>query len=138
MSSIGQIQQGQAAKTAAEYNAQVGEIQAADAYERGEFQKQLLAQDYLRAKGEGRAQIGSSGVRLDTGSSLDWERDLSETFVADRATIDENVSREVYGIRSQQRLDRLQGESAQTASMFGAGASLLSGAGTAAGYWYNR
>jgi len=125
------LQQGQAAKSAAEHNIALGEIAAADATDRAEADKQLLAHQFLGEKGAGRTQFAGSNIRLDSGSALDWENDLSEKFISDKAQIDLGASKEIFGIRSQQELDARQGESAVAASRLKAGASLLSGAASA-------
>jgi len=128
MSAMGQMQQGQAAADAADYNVKMGEIAAADAYERAETDKQLLAHDFLKTKATGQTQTAGGNIRIGTGSSLDWENDLIDTYISDKAGVDLNTSREVSGIRNQQTLDAVQGKSARNASRIGAAGSLLAGA----------
>lgn len=132
----GQMQQGQAAKSAADYNVALGELQARQTMEASAEEEQQLAQQFLRERGAGRSQIGASGVRLDSGSSLDWENDLIETFVSDRSSLKEGTAIQVANIRNQQRLDKAQGASAYRAGQIGAAGSLLSGAGQVANIWY--
>lgn len=136
MSAMGQMQQGQAAQKAAEYNVALGEIAAQDALERADIEKQLLGQQFLKEKATGRAQAGSSGIRIGTGSTLDWENDLTETYISDKATLDLNAAKEISGIRNQQTLDTAQGQSAARAGQIGAAGSLLSGAGKAGSMMY--
>ena len=136
MSAMGKAQEGQAAADAAEYNIALGEIQASDAMSQAEDEKQQLAHQFLKEKGAGQVETAGSNIRLGTGSSLDWENDLIETYISDKAGIDENTGRAIYGIRNQQKLDAMQGESAKKAGQIGAGGSLLAGAGQAAGQWY--
>lgn len=128
ISAYGQYQQGQAANAAAQYNVAVGEIAAQDALERADVEKQLLAHEFLKDKAKGRVSFGASGVRLGSGSTLDWENDLTETYISDKAQLDYNAAKEVAGIRNQQTLDTMQGKSAATAGKIGAAGSLLSGA----------
>lgn len=128
LSAMGQLQEGQAKNAAAEHNIAMGDIAAADALERADVDKQLLAHQFLKDRATGRNQVGSSGVRLDSGSTLDWENDLTETYISDKAGIDLNTSKETFGIRNQQSLDKSQGEGAVNAGRIGAAGSLLSGA----------
>jgi hypothetical protein len=136
MQAYGSYQQGQAAKDAADYNVALGDIQAKDVAKQAETEKDHLARAFAQERGAGIASTGASGVRIGTGSSLDWENDLISTFIEDRAAIDENTARTVYGIRNQQTLDASQGSSAATAGKIGAGSSLLAGAGKASAQWY--
>lgn len=136
MQAYGQYQQGQAAAAAARENIAAGELEARDVYARAENEKQLLAFQMQRELGTGRAQAGASGTRIGTGSNLDWENDLLENYISDKAQIDENAAKAVYGVQRGMRLEAMQGNSAVRAGNLGAGASLLSGAGKAAGQWY--
>jgi hypothetical protein len=136
ISGVGMLQQGQAANEAAQYNVALGEIAVQDALERADIEKQLLGQQFLKEKATGRAQTGSSGIRIGTGSTLDWENDLTETYISDKATIDLNAAKEISGIRNQQTLDTAQGQSAARAGQIGAAGSLLSGAGKAGSMMY--
>ncbi len=140
MSAMSAMQQGQAAGAAAEENIATGEIQARDVYARVEDDKQQLAHSMLRDKATGQTQTAGGNLRVSQGSSLDWENDLLETYVSDKAAIDENASREVYGIQRGMRLEKMAGDSAKRAGAMNAGASLLSGAGAAGSQWqtYNK
>jgi hypothetical protein len=138
MTAIGQYQQGQSAAAAAEYNAQMGELQARDLEAQARDEKEQLGLLYARERASGRADTAASGVRVGTGSSLDWENDLLENYILDRAQIDMNTARGVSGIRNQGVLDRAQGRASKRAGAMGAGGSLLSGAGTVSNMWYER
>jgi hypothetical protein len=131
-----QVQAGNAANDAAQYNVAMGDLAAADAAATAEDEKQLLAHKFLQEKATGRAEIGASGVKIGTGSGLDWENTLIETFISDKAAIDEGTARTVSGISNQQELEAAQGRGAQRAGQIGAGASLLSGAGRAGAAFY--
>lgn len=136
LTAYGKVQEGKAAQDAAEYNIALGEMQAQDALYQAEQEKQQLAHQFLKEKAAGQVQTAGSNIRIGTGSSLDWENDLIETYISDKALVDENAARGISGIRNQQNLDEAQGNNARTAGNIGAGASLLSGAGTAAKIWY--
>ena len=138
MSAMGSIQQGQAANKAAQENIASGELEAKDVYARAENDKQLLAHAMLREKATGQTQAAGGNLRISQGSSLDWENDLLETYISDKAQIDENAAKGVTGIERSNRLYALEGASAKRAGYTNAGASLLSGAGKAAGQWYRQ
>lgn len=138
MQAVGSIQQGQAARAAADENIQAAEILARDVYAQAEDDKQQLALSMLREKATGQAQAAAAGTRVGTGSNLDWENDLLETYVLDKAAIDENASRSAYGINRQIRLENMGANSAVAAGRMGAATSLLSGAGKASAQWYSQ
>ena len=136
MSAKGQMDAGNAAKNSADYNAAMGEFAARDALSRVEDDKQDLAQLYTRERSTGRTQIGSSGVRVGTGSGLDWENDLIENYVFDKATLSDNAALEADALRRGVALERAKGESALAASRTAAAGSAISGIGAVAGRWY--
>ena len=138
MQAYGQYQQGQAAQKAAQENIASGEMEARDVYARAENDKQLLAQSMLREKATGQTQAAGGNLRISQGSSLDWENDLLETYISDKAQIDENAAKGVYGIERKNRLLAMEGNSAARAGKIGAASSLLSGAGKVAGQWYDQ
>lgn len=136
MQSMSAIQSGKAQQDAAEYNIEMGEIQARDVLDQTNREKEQLALIYGQEEAQGLSEFAASGTRLGVGSSLDWQNDLSETLVSDNAALDEGAARTITGIRNQQNLDKAQGDSAVDASYLRAGGSLLSGAGKAANMWY--
>lgn len=145
----GSIQQGNAAKASAEYqaavdrnNQQVAEWQTKDALDRGkeaERQQRLKVQSAL---GSQRAAMAANGVDLSSGSPLDILGDTTMYGEMDALTIRSNAEREAYGYRVQSQnfasnaqLSQMRGSSAQTAGMIGAGSTLLTGAGQVANTW---
>jgi hypothetical protein len=150
MSAMGQMQQGQAAKAQGDYQAAVArnnsilaERQAADAEARGaeaERQQRIKTQLVL---GKQTSALAASGVQLDEGSSgLDILGDTAQYGELDALTVRTNAAREAWSYRAQggnyeaqARLNELQGSSGQMAGMVGAGASLLTGAGSVADKW---
>lgn len=144
-SAAGAIQQGQAQKRQANYqaavernNAQIAGWQAEDATKRGaiEEQRQRLATAKLR--GSQRAGMASNGIEISSGSPLDVLMDTAQLGELDALTIRSNAEREAYGLRTQQSnltaqsgLTRMAGRDAQQASYISAGSTLLSTAATA-------
>ena len=127
----GAIQQGQAAKQTANYNAQVsrnnaiGTEQAAAA----ESDRKSLETRHLLASGV--AAAGASGVDPNSGSPLEVVADL-----AGQAKLDEELARwqareRAKGFGNQAALDTYTGRAATRAGTINAGASLLQGMGRA-------
>lgn len=144
---VGAIQQGQAASAAAEYQAQVGEMnailaerRARDADERGKLEEQKKRQEVARIKGQQRAAMGANGVDLTFGSPLDTLVDTAVLGELDALTIRTNTAREAYehrvdavNKRAGAELSRMKGESAKTAGYLSAAGTVLTGAGKSYG-----
>jgi hypothetical protein len=149
VSAYGAVQQGNAAKNAAEYqsavnrnNQQVAEWQAGDAIRRGEEAERQHRLRVAGVIGKQKSSMAANGVDLSSGSPLDIIGDTALFAELDALTIRSNAEREAYGYRVQSsnfaansRLNLMQGSQAQTAGMIGAGATLLGGMGQAAGSW---
>jgi len=129
---IGAIQQGQAAKNQAAYQTAVYNQQA-------EQQRQIAArneadfrQRQARAQASRTALLGASGGDITSGSPLL----ASEDFAAETAyqALRIRYGGDVMATRLDQQADlaRMAGANAQSSSYFRAGASLLSGIGSAA------
>jgi hypothetical protein len=157
MTAYGMYSQGQQQKAMGEYqsavaknnaitaenNAQIQERGAADAEARGRIEEQ---QHRLKVKGligSQRSALAASGVQVDTGSALDVVSDSAMFGEMDALTIRSNAEREAYGMRvgaynsraqganfiAEGNMAQLAGSNAARNGMWGAGASLLSGAG---------
>jgi len=151
MSVYGQMQQGQAAKSQANYQRQVAENNAilanraaTDATERGNIaeRNQRLKTEALR--GRQRAVMAGNGVVVDAGSALDITSDTAAFGELDALTIRSNATREAAGFRAQSAnftseadLASRSGANAQRSMYTGIGGSVLSGAGSVASKWYN-
>lgn len=149
MGAFGAIQQGQAAKNAAEYqaavdrnNQQVAEWQAKDAVDRGAEAERQHRIKVAGVLGSQKAAMAANGLDLSSGSPLDILGDTAMYGELDALTIRSNAEREAYGYRvrsqdfaSSAQLAQMRGSSAATAGMIGAGATLLTGAGQAASTW---
>lgn len=157
MSAYGMYAQGQQAKQMGEYqavvaannaitagyNADIQERAASDAEARGRIEEQQQRLRVKQAIGQQRSALAASGVQVDTGSALDVVADTSMFGEMDALTIRSNAEREAYGNRvnafnyraqgqnfmAEGALSRLAGSNAARNGMWGAGATLLSGAG---------
>lgn len=151
-SAYSSIQQGQAAKKAANYqaaiqerNAQTAEQQARAAKTKAESDKLALRLRLSEDVGKGRTGYAAGNVALGEGSPVDWEADLRDRVDYDLSTIEYNADLEAWGYneqasnyRSEASLSRLQGKNAEAAGNMGAVGSLLSGASTVAGGYYAK
>lgn len=146
----GQYQQGQAAKSAGNYQAAVmrnnaiaAEQAAQDAEARG---KEAAAQQQLKTRqiqGRQLAVLAGNGVDVGKGSSLNLLGDTAASGELDAATLLNNSQREAAYYRNQgmnfsadATLAQAKGDSAAQAGLIGAGATVLSGAGSVANKWY--
>ena len=142
LAAYGQIQAGQAAKQAGDYNSAVArnnEIianrQAEDAIKRGDIAADEQRRKVARIGGAQKAAIGASGVALDSGTALDIFGDTAAFGELDALTIKSNATREAYGYQVQgmnfaadAAMQRVRGNNAQRASYIQAGSTLLGGA----------
>lgn len=149
-SAYGQIQQGKAAKSQADYEAAIqrnnairADFLAEDAIERGKINEQ---QQRLRGRlliGQMRAVLASSGQVIDEGSAGQLIEDQAGISELDALNVRNIAKREAQGFRIQStnfessaNLTRLSGESARRASRTAAAGTLLSSGGKVASKWY--
>jgi hypothetical protein len=128
VSAAGAIQQGQAAKKQADYQAAVQNQQAQRELEIAASQEQDFRRDQSRLMAQRRAALGASGIDFSTGSpllaSLDFVGEGELQSLRIRSGGQANASR----LKQQAELTRAKGKSARTASFFKAGSTLLDGA----------
>lgn len=117
VSAISAYSQGQAQANAAEYNAQVGEINKGMALRDQSRQSQL-------SMGRARAAYGASGVQLGTGSPLDVLADAASQSEYDKLKIRFNYDSRI-------NLDRAQEKNYRTSSVLNAVGAGLKAYGSA-------
>lgn len=141
MGAAGQIQQGQAAKKAGEYNAKVAEMNATlserrarDALERGAVEEQRKRQEVAQLKGRQIASMAANGVDVGYGSPLDSIVDTAVLGEMDALTIRSNAYRENYDFkvdaangRASASMARAEGKNAASAGYLGAAGTVLTG-----------
>lgn len=132
MTAYGQIQQGRAAEKAAEYNAEVANLQAKDAVNRGNIEAEKQRLKAQQVAGAQRAAMGASGAQVDSGSFADILVDTATTGEKDAQTIRTNAMRQAWGLETQADIDLYQGKQAKSAAYMAAGGTLLTSAATAA------
>ena len=142
LSAFGQVQAGQQAAAAAEYNAAVArnnqiiaDRQAEDALKRGQVAEEEQRRRTRAMAGTQRAALAASGIQLDQGSPVDILSDTAQFGELDALTIRNNAEREAYGYRVQGMnfgaeagLQQSRAGSAMSSALIGAGGTLLSGA----------
>lgn len=145
LGAVGQVQQGQAAAASARYNAkvadmnaQISERRARDALERGKLEEQKKRTQVQQVIGRQKAAMAANGVDVGFGSPLDVLVDTATLGEVDALTIRSNTAREAYDFkvqaangRADANLSRMNASSASTAGFLNAGATLLTGAGSA-------
>jgi len=131
MSAIGAIQQGQAAKQAAEYNSTIA-TQNAQIARRNAADKAMQAdrETYLRL-GSVRANQGASGGNSGEGSVLDVLGDVAAQSELEKQQIIYQGEMQARGFSNDATLDTFSGDTQQKTSYFKAGGELLSGASKA-------
>lgn len=140
---IGAIQQGKAAKSAADYNAAVAQANADQAKsnsqiasEAGMAREGMSEQKTRAAVGQLEANQAASGVDINKGSALDVRSSADELGQLDAITVRGNATKEAYGYqiqsindKDQAELDRSEGRADESAGYLNAGSTLLGAAG---------
>lgn len=128
MSAVGAMQQGAAAKSAADYNATINTQNAMIARQNAADQaRQADRETYLRL-GQIRANQGAAGGAADEGSVLDVIGDVAAQSELERQQIIYRGELQARGFENNATLETFSGETKQTSSYWKAGSELLSGA----------
>jgi hypothetical protein len=126
MSAIGGIAQGQQAKSAHNYNAQIAERNAVAARQQASADAAAQQRHARQVLGAARANYGASGVTLE-GSPLDVLEMSAANAELDRQNILYKGSLRAMGYESDADMERMQGRSAQAAGYTRAASSVLTG-----------
>lgn len=129
VSAVGAIQQGNAAKAAADYNAQIAERNAVIARQQGAAAAAKQEREGRIRMGMARASAGGSGVTLD--SFGDLLQDSAKQEELDRLTILYNADLQAQSGELSAAGERASGAAAQKAGYIGAAGSLLKGGASA-------
>ena len=128
ISAVGAIQQGKAAKKAAEYNAAVQRNQAIAARQKAEFDADRARAQAAALRSKQRTAFAKGGVALE-GTPLLVLEQTAEAQELDAQAILYGGEVSATGYEAQAGLSEIEGAAAQQAGVFGAGATLLTGAG---------
>ncbi len=135
LSAYGQYQQAEAAKSAAEYNQKVAEVQSRDAITRGDQEGEMAGRKIGALRGRQRAALAASGVDLSSGSAADILAQTDYYGLEDQRTIADNARREAAMYTS--RAGAYGAEAGSITPWLAGTGTLLSGAGAVADRWYN-
>lgn len=133
VSAGGAVYSGQMQKQAADYNAQVSNVNALMAENKAKADEQAHRAMVAKILSSQKALYGKSGLSME-GSPLLVMEDTAIQGELDALTIRYGGDVAAAQARSQANIQRMQGSAARTASYITAGSTLLSGASQAAGY----
>ena len=136
MSAVGAIQQGKAAKNAANYNAAIATNDARIAELQAQAEESRHRRMARKAIGGIRAAYGASGVTLE-GTPTDVLYESVANAESDALNIRYGGLLRSQGFMNTAQLDRMQGKNAQTAGYMNAASSLLSGGAQTVEYKQN-
>lgn len=150
-SAYGAMQTSNAQKAAAgareqqnQNNAVLAQRAAADAMARGDINAGTKARQTAQLIGQQRAGLAANGLDPNEGSALDLQSDVAGNGEFDQLTIRSNAMREAAGYeaqgmnyQTQGSIDRAAGDNAVSAGMLSATSSIVGGAGSVAGQWYD-
>lgn len=148
MSAVGQIQAGNAAKKAGDYNATVQQNNATISKQNATYAGQEGEQNVATEQQKTRQQVSAmlanqaaSGVDVNSGSAVDVRASQEEVGMLDASNIRANAARAAYGYQTQAYnfeqqavLDKEQGKQAKKAAYIGAATSLLGAATSTSKY----
>lgn len=127
VSVAGAIQQGQAARKSAEYQAQVAENNAIAARQQADYDERQQRRKTAQRLSTLRAAAANAGVLPEEGSPLFVDQDTSLYGEMDALNLRRGGTIAERRARSEAELTRMKGRQAQTGSYYKAGASLLKG-----------
>ena len=123
---VGSFSQGQSAKAASRYNAQIAENNAIAARQAAAAEAARERDRTMRLLGAQRAAYGKGGVQM-SGSALDVAGDTAAQAELDALTILYGGEARARASEADAASQRFQGNAAARASYFQAGSSLLTG-----------
>lgn len=148
---VGAYKSGQAAKASGEYNSEVAANNATIAQQNATLAAQEGNAAVEQSQLKTRAQVGgilanqaAAGVDVNKGSAVDVRSSAAELGELSALNIRSSAARQAYGYNvqatndtAQSQLDKSQGDNAATAGDIGAGATIISGVGSAASGYAN-
>ena len=127
ISAYGMYEQGQSAKKAGEYNAEMNQRAADDALQRGSIDAARVKENTRKLISSQIAASGASGFDSSTGTPLDLSVEAKGYGELDALTTINNAQRQASGLEAQATLDRFQGSASARAGTMGAAGTLISG-----------
>lgn len=137
LSAYSQYEQGQSQKEWSEYNAAIAERDAAASRQTAEYEATEKRKETQRLLGRQRALYGKAGVTLEGSPLLMMEETASEGEI-DALMIEREGKLRSQHYRSEAALSKQKGRAAARAGYWGAGTTLLTGAGSAMSAYGSR
>ena len=131
VSAVSQIQQGKEQQKWSEYNAAIAERDAKAATAAAGYEASQKRKETERLLGRQRALYGKFGVTME-GSPLELMSETAAEGELDALMIERTGAVRAQRYGEEATLSRMKGSSARKASYWGAGTTLLTGAGSAA------
>jgi len=104
----------------AERAALLNEQQARDALDRGEYERARYMRNFRQEQGVRTADMGASGLDVNSGSALDILADSAATAALDAKMIRHNAENEAFGFREQARTRHAQAMQERNAARYSA------------------
>jgi len=130
MKAFGEVQAGNAQDKMLHRNADIADLQAKDALQRGEIDQKKIRRRTEQVIGSQRVNLAAQGVDVNKGSSLDVVADAAYLGKLDELTIKNNAAKEAWGYRTQADDLRYQGRLAKKKGEQAAFNTILGGAGS--------
>ena len=127
------LRQGKAQEGIAKYNARVAENKAQETLNAGVEQENAKRQATAELISKQRAQLGASGIDLDSGSALQLQQDAQQLGEVDALRIRSNAQGQAAALSTKADLTLLEGTNARKAGQSKAFSSLLGGVSSALG-----
>lgn len=121
-----QIQQGQSASAAADYNARELENQATSIRNKGTEEENIKRRETAEFKARQRAMLGASGIDIDSGSAADLQQDTDLLGEVDALRIRRNFNERADVADTQAEITAAEGRAAKRASNLAAAGTILS------------
>lgn len=131
VSAYGAIKQGQDARAAADFNADIQRKQAIQAENVGADQAARKIQEGRKLASTQTVMAAAGGLDTGSGTTANIINETAKYSELDALRITNNAARQAWGLQTQANLEEQQGKNAQTAGFINAGASILGGASNA-------
>jgi len=131
ISVMGQIQAGKSANAVAQRNAQIQLRDAEIAKQNAEFNARIQETEDDKRRRAVRARAGASGIVLDEGTNLLAQAEQEYEDEINAQLIRRGGRLQSQGLQQQAIITSASGTAARSASLIGAGSSLLTGVGSA-------
>lgn len=130
MKAFGQIQAGNQQDKMLHRNADIADLQAKDAIQRGAIDQKKMRRQTEQVIGKQRVNMAAQGVDINKGSAVDVVADAAYLGELDALTIKNNAAKEAWGYKTQADDLRYRGRLAKKEGEMGAFNTILGGAGS--------